>query len=254
LDIDWEYPASAGATTHFRPEDTRTYTALLVELRAQLDARGAIDHRHYTLSAALPVSPAVYGRIDLARIHPALDYLHLMAYDIHGGWESSTAPLAALSRSPRDPAGDHQVTIERVVGDYRAAGVPASKLIVGVPFYGRGWAGAAPGAQGDGLYQPASGPAPGSATPGIDDYRMLVTRQGATAFRDAASAAFWTYDPVTHVLWSFDDATAIRVKRQFAIARGLGGVMCWDLSGDDDQGTLIRALGGDDVTVRPGTP
>jgi chitinase len=175
-----------------------------------------------------------------------------MAYDLHGAWETTTAPAAPLQRSLRDPAGEAQPSGERAITDYLAAGVPAGKLILGVPFYGRGWAGVAPGPQQDGLYQHASGPAPGGGTAGIDDYRTLIVRTGATSFRDAASASFWTYDALHHVLWSFDDATAVRAKRQYAISHHLGGVMCWDLSGDDDSGTLIRALSVD--PVRPSGP
>jgi chitinase len=52
----------------------------------------------------------------------------------------------------------------------------------------------------------------------------------------------WSYDPVGQAPWSFDDAATRRAKRAFAVAHGLGGVMCWELSGDDDEGTLIRAL------------
>lgn len=50
--LDWEFPASA---------DKAHYTALLKELRAQLDAQGVTDNRHYFLTAALPQDPRTTG-------------------------------------------------------------------------------------------------------------------------------------------------------------------------------------------------
>src|SRR5580700_5695339 len=38
LDIDWEYPAQAGAGNRFRPEDKRNYTLLLMELRQRFNS------------------------------------------------------------------------------------------------------------------------------------------------------------------------------------------------------------------------
>lgn len=242
IDIDWEYPATAGASPHARPEDARNFTALLAELRTQLDQRGAAAGRAYLLSAALPATPAVYRQLELGLIQRSLDLLLLMAYDYHGAWDGRTGPLAALHPAPADPLGDQQPSSERAIADYLAAGVPAAKLVLGVPFYGHGWQGVEPGPHGDGLYQSASGPAKGSTASGSDDYRNLAKLGAATLFHDQASVFAWSYDPAARVLWSFDDAVTVRAKRAFASDHGLGGVMCWELSGDDDAGTLIRAL------------
>jgi chitinase len=242
LDIDWEYPATAGASPHARAEDARNFTTLLAELRTQLDQRGAADARRYLLTAALPATPAVYRRLELGEIHRSLDLLLLMTYDYHGAWDGRTGPLAALHPAAGDPLGDGQLCSERAIADYLAAGVPAAKLVLGVPFYGHGWQGVAPGPQGDGLYQGASGPAKGSTASGSDDYRNLAKLGAGTRFFDPGSVSSWYYDPVAQLLWSYDDAQVVGAKRAFAAARGLGGVMCWELSGDDDAGTLIHAL------------
>ncbi len=244
LDIDWEYPATAGASPHARSEDARNFTALLAELRAQLDRRGAAEGRRYLLTAALPAAPAVYRRLELGLIHRHLDLLNLMTYDYHGAWEGRTGPLAALHPAPADAAGDQQPCAQLAIADYLAAGVPAAKLVLGVPFYGHGWQGVVPGPHGDGLYQSGSGPATatGGRVSGSDDFRNLAKLGAATLHHDQASVSAWSYDPVARVLWSYDDAETVRAKRAFAVERGLGGVMCWELSGDDDSGTLIRAL------------
>jgi chitinase len=239
IDIDWEYPGSAGSTQHFRAEDPANFTALLHELRAQLDRQGATDGRHYSLSAALPGNATHYGRLELAKLHADVDFIDLMAYDFHGAWETVTGFQAALSAPPDGASAD------RAVRDYLAAGIPAAKLNLGVPFYGRGWQGVPPGPRGDGLRQTATGGAPGTYESGIDDFRALARLDPAYAtFRDPVSGACWRYNPDARIFWSYDDAETLRGKLRYVVANGLGGVMCWDLGGDDAAGTLIHALRG----------
>ena len=96
IDIDWEYPGSAGSTTNFRAVDTVNFTALLHELRTQLDHQGMIDRRRYSLSVALPANAVHYAKIELAKIHADVDFIDLMAYDFHGAWEAQTGFQAAL--------------------------------------------------------------------------------------------------------------------------------------------------------------
>ncbi|MGC5412410.1 glycosyl hydrolase family 18 protein, partial [Streptomyces sp. DT225] len=55
IDLDWEYPASAGGHLghHYAPEDKRNFTLLLAEFRKQLDAYGAANGgKKYLLTAA----------------------------------------------------------------------------------------------------------------------------------------------------------------------------------------------------------
>jgi chitinase len=195
IDIDWEFPGAPGAHGQAKPEDGANFTALLAELRAQLDRRGQRDGRRYLLSAALPADPGLYARIELGRIHGALDAIHLMAYDFAGAWAPRTGHLAAL-RATGQACG------ERALRDHLAAGVPAAKIMLGVPFYGRGWAGVEPGPRGDGMGQAASGPAPGPATAGIDDLQALARLPTSfLAFRDDAGGCAWRYDPAARILW-----------------------------------------------------
>lgn len=242
IDIDWEYPGSAGSTQNFRSEDTANFTALLHELRTQLDRQGMTDGRRYSLSVALPANAQHYAKIELAKIHADVDFINMMAYDFHGAWEMQTGFQAALVAAPDAAAGG---TVDRALRDYLVAGVPAGKLILGVPFYGRGWQGVPPGPRGDGLHQPATGGAPGTFETGIEDYRILSRLDAAHAtFRDPLSSACWRYHPGAGIFWSYDDPETLRAKMRFIADNRLGGVMCWDLGGDDAQGSLIRALRG----------
>ncbi len=134
IDIDWEYPGRCGATCDFREEDTENFTALLQEFRTKLDQ---IDP-NLLLTIASPASQYHYSAIELDKIHQYLDWINIMTYDFHGGWEQGgpTNHHSPLYSSPADPTNGGS-TDESVTG-YLGQGVPKSKINIGVPFYGRG--------------------------------------------------------------------------------------------------------------------
>ena len=87
VDIDWEYPGGGGLETNVsRPEDKQNFTALLTELRRQLDAAGQQDNRRYYLSIAAPAGPDKIANIEPAKIAAVLDWINVMTYDLHGAW------------------------------------------------------------------------------------------------------------------------------------------------------------------------
>jgi chitinase len=152
IDIDWEFPTAA---------DTDNYTALISEFRSQLAALGAQNKASYLLTIAAPAGSQNYSNIQLAAVAEELDFLNLETYDYHGTWETTTNHAAPLLESPFDPARGKGLTVDATVTAYLEAGVSASKLVVGIPAYGRGWTGV-PNVN-HGLYQSSSGPAPAPA-------------------------------------------------------------------------------------------
>lgn len=238
IDIDWEYPAIAGDTgSVYRDEDTKNFTLLLAEFRRQLTA---IDPK-LMLTIAAPAGKPQSDKMELAMIHPHLDWINLMTYDMHGAWDAKGptdfhAPLYTSTDSPNS-SGDAALSADATVTRYLNAGVPSNKLTLGIPFYGRGWSGV--GTASHGLYQSASGPATGTYEAGIEDYKVLVAR-GAPGFRDTKAGAYWTFDG--NEFWSFDDPENIRQKTDYVRSKQLGGVMVWSLDGDTKDGELMRAV------------
>jgi chitinase len=235
IDIDWEYPGACGDTCAFSPADPRNFTLLLAEFRRQLDR---LDKR-YLLTIAAPAGREDYALLELNAIHPYLNYINLMAYDLHGAWEKITNHEAPLYANPAEPEGTAIRNIDGAVTDYLAAGVPPGKLVLGVPFYGRGWKGV-PNVN-HGLYQSAAGPAKGSSEPGIEAFRVLKSL-GYPGFRDPVALAFWAYSPSAGIFWSYDDAVSLLNKAKYIKSEGLAGAMSWELSDDDSAGTLVAAL------------
>ncbi len=243
IDIDWEYPGACGNTCDFRPEDTQNFTALLKEFRRQLTALGDRHHKHYLLSIAASSSPDTFAKLELDKIHKSLDFINVMAYDIHGTWEQTTNFNAPLFPSKADPARALHLTTAEAVQGYRSGGVPREKIVVGVPFYGHGWQGVP--ATNHGLYQTSTGAAPGTYEEGTENYNVLTTKVAAGAFTryfDTTTKNAWIYDPVAHIFWTYDDPKSLQEKATFVNRQDLGGVMFWELSGDTSDGELVRTL------------
>ncbi len=248
IDIDWEYPVSGGLggnTT--RPEDRRNYTLLMTELRRQLDELELADGRDYDLTIAAPAGPSVYANLEIAELAAVLDGINLMTYDFHGAWSPLTnfnAPLYASSTDPSaDPVTKTDYNVHSAVQAYLAAGVPPSKLVVGVPFYGRGWRGVA--ANNDGLYQSHQGAAMGTWEAGVFDYYDIAAGYlpSYARYMHPESQVPWLYDAQTGVMISYDDPESLLSKVDYVRDHDLGGVMFWELSGDDAESSLLRALG-----------
>jgi chitinase len=233
IDIDWEYPAACGLTCG-HPDDTANFTALLAEFRQQLNA----------INPNLELTAAVGAGIDKIRVtqpgqyHQHLNSILVMTYDFHGTWESRTNHHSGLYGSSADPStGDVRLyNTHDALQAFITRGVPASKLSLGVGFYGRGWTGVA--STNNGLYQNGTA-APGTYEAGIEDFRVLKLL-GWPSYRDAEARAHWIYNGTT--FWSYDDPTAIHEKMAYTRNQGLGGVFFWELSGDDSAGTLSQAI------------
>ncbi len=240
VDLDWESPTAA---------DTQNFTALVTEFRAQLAALGAKNNKAYLLTMAAPAGSQNYSNIQLAAVAEQLNFLNVMTYDYHGTWESVTNHAAPLLQSPYDPSRGQGFFIEGTIRAYLQAGVPALKLVLGIPAYGHGWTGVPN--RNHGLYQPSSGAAPSPAgdtlaTDGVATYRTLksATTDGFTLYHGVFSLADWLYNPATETFWTYDDVDSVTVKMGYVRLRsgGLGGAFEWAIKDDDENATLLKTM------------
>jgi chitinase len=239
VDIDWEYPGGGGREGNkSRPQDSQNFTLLLAELRRQLDNRARVDGHPYLLTIAAPAGRWAAARFDLARIHPAVDWINLMAYDFANASTELTAFHAPLYASTDDPRKDaKKLSADAAVKTYLAAGVPAHKIVLGVPFYGRGWTGAAPASHG--LFQKHARPAANDKSRDTWTYKEITTLYGTQYWHPDAQAP-WLYDDRTGTMVTFDNPRSLAAKADYILKQHLGGAMIWEISGDD--GTLLPAL------------
>lgn len=219
----------------------QNYTLLMAEFRRQLDELEAQADQHYLLTIAAPASPDTYANVELAGISRHLDWLNLMAYDFHGSWDKVTNCHSALYATAADPGPD-SLNVHAAVQGYLAAGVPADKIMLGLPFYGRGWAGV-PDVD-HGLYQPSTHLPKGTWDKGFFDYKDLaknrVHQSGYLRYWHEEAQVPWLYSPSAETFIIYDDPESLGLKADYARELGLGGVMFWELSADD--GSLLDTL------------
>lgn len=240
LDIDWEYPGLPGAGNTFRPEDKTNYTALLQELRVRFDAEGKRLHRRLLTSIATGANADFLEHTEMGRAAAFVDTVNLMTYDFYGpGEDKITGNHAPLFTDPADPKA---ISAERSVREYEAAGVPARKLVLGVPFYGKSWSDVPPANHG--LFQTGSAP-----TQAFHGYGSLIglEQQGFLRSWDAAASAPTLYNAATRTFISYEDPESLGAKCRFVQSQGLGGVMFWELSEDPD-GRLLSVI---DTALHP---
>lgn len=235
VDIDWEFPNS--------PQEGADYALLLAALRAELDAAEVEDGQEYLLTIAAPAGPTYLANLDLPGIAASVDWINLMAYDFAGAWMSTTTFNAALYSPADDPdPANAELSDDAAVTTILDAGVPPHQLVLGVPFYGRSFAGASGGD--DGLFSSFSGPGPGTWEPGIVDYHDLAANYVPTHTRrwHDGAAVPWLYDAGTDLFITYDDPESLGHKVDYIAAKGLGGAMFWELAGDTQDSALLGVL------------
>lgn len=163
----------------------------------------------------------------------AVDFISLMAYDYAGSWSTTAGHQTNLYLNPTNNASTPFST-DRAVTDYLAAGVPGSKLMLGMPVYGRAFQNT------DGPGDPYNGVGNGSWEQGIWDYKVLP-RPGSTEQYDSVSGATYSYSN-DRTMVSYDTVDMVRRKVDYLKSKGLAGSIFWEASGDrNDSGSLISA-------------
>src|SRR3954451_18412993 len=213
INVDWEYPGKdPGNGANFdAAHRSANATGLLQEFRTQLGT-------NYLLTVDV-----AGGNVnstpswDLAQVSKAVDWVDLMAFDYHGGWDALTDFNSPFALDPFEPAvgGGALQWAWNTAGSaafFLLNGVPRDKLVVGMPFYGKEYVGVGPANRG--LYQP-HGAAPGNDSPtyhdlvdtGLADANLVpigptaVSGAGAgvngfTRYFDGPAGAPWLYNPL----------------------------------------------------------
>lgn len=202
IDIDWEYPTSGMAKISSSPEDTENYTLMMSSIRSKIGSKQLL-----TLAS---VADAKY--IDFKAIVPIVDFVNIMTYDM------GNPPYhhAGLYRSKYTRG----ISVDEAVDAHVKAGMPLSKLVLGIPFYGHGREGVS----------------------GFIDYKELIKLQGfSRKWDDEAKAPFLENEKAEFVC-TYEDPRSIAIKCDYLIKKGMLGAMYWEYSGDTEDGILRKAV------------
>ncbi|MEU8980958.1 glycoside hydrolase family 18 chitinase [Streptomyces sp. NPDC048309] len=227
IDIDWEYPNACGLSCD--TSGAAAYKNLMQALRAKFGTSNLV-------TAATTADGTSGGKIDAADYAGAaqyVDWYNVMTYDFFGAFDADgpTAPHSPLTSYSGIPTPGF--TTADAIAKFKAKGVPASKLLIGIGFYGRGWTGVTQDAPGG----TATGPAAGTYEQGIEDYKVLKTSCPATG-----TIAGTAYAHCGSNWWSYDTPATIGTKMTWAKSQGLGGAFFWEFSGDTSNGELVSAI------------
>ena len=135
IDLDWEYPCYSIAGTAASPSDKENFTPLLKDLRETLDQYGS-GKTHYLLTIATGADQYYIDGTDIRDIHPYLDFIQLMTYDMRGGFQTLTGHHTNLYTSTGDL---FRISVDASVRLFTLAGVPREKIVIGAAFYSRKW-------------------------------------------------------------------------------------------------------------------
>nr|BFD82669.1 glycoside hydrolase family 18 chitinase [Streptomyces sp. Xyl84] len=226
IDIDWEYPNACGLTCD--TSGPAAFKGLMSALRAKFGKE--------LVTAAVTADGSAGGKIDLTDYAGAsqyVDWYNVMTYDFFGAWDAKGptaphSPLTSYSGIPKDGFDTADA-----MAKFKAQGVPAKKLLLGIGFYGRGWTGVTQDAPGG----TATGAAPGTYEAGIEDYKVLKNSCPVTG-----TVAGTAYAHCGSNWWSYDTPSTIKSKMAWANSQGLGGAFFWEFSGDTSNGELVSAL------------
>jgi chitinase len=224
IDLDWEHPV-IGGVERGQPRDAENYVRLLEAVRQAIGP-------NRLLTVAVSASPRGIEPLDYVGMVRSLDWVSVMAYDFHSGSQRRAGYNAALynNADPQNPKLNTRDASEGLL----AKGVPRSKLVVGVPFFGKGWTGV----------ESADPWSPATATGQAGGYAVIAERflnaPGYVRHWDDVAKVPRLYNAETKHWISYDDPESVRLKGEYIARERLGGAMFWELS--HDNGALLDAL------------
>ena len=234
IDIDWEYPGvarSGGSGDEGNPvlgDDKANYTLLLKELREAMDGHYGEGAKLLTVCASASKSTLVMQ--DYASLHPYVDRVNLMTYDLAGSWNAYTD-----HQSPLYGASSTEAAVDFLLSQ----GVTPEKIAIGSPLYSHGWK----------MYRANSNPVKAAAK-ALSNGDLLwreLQKLEASAVKDgepgwhagydekAEAAYLWNDDSESSdylTFYTYDSTRSLEAKLNYIAEHGLGGLIVWQVHGD----------------------
>ncbi|MEJ5995127.1 glycoside hydrolase family 18 protein [Pedobacter sp. Du54] len=235
VDIDWEYPGMPGeAGNVYRPDDKQNFTLMFEAIRKELDVLEKETGKKKWLTTATGGFPSFLTTTDMGKAQQYLDFINLMTYDYYP-WKVAGhhTNLFESKMYPSDNSAD------KAIKAYIEAGVPASKIVMGIAFYGKGLKLTSNSEIGLGDSLASSGYQSGKGFTFLKD--SLINKKGFVAFKDDDAKAPYLFNTETKQFITYDDEWSVANKCEYVLKNKLGGVMFWEYH-SDKKGYLLEQI------------
>ena len=234
VDIDWEYPGLRGDNNSFRPEDKQNYTLMFEAIRKSLDSVQAFTGKKYLVSTAVGGFSDFISHTEMDKVQKYLDFVNIMSYDFKTEADTLTGHhtnLYSATHKADEQSGD------RSVREFMAAGVPASKIVLGIAFYGRGFK--VETDENHGLYEKILVTQRGGGFTRLKD--SVINLQGYKRHWDKKASAPYLFNKDSKVFITYDDEKSVKLKCKYVKKNKLAGVMFWEYF-SDPKGYLLTTI------------
>lgn len=227
VDIDWETPTESEATK-------------FTEMMHVIYTKVKENNPNHLVTAAVAGGMWQPPRYDLVHSAQYLDYINMMTYGMvsSNGYYQNALSKSTTYANPTNLVGKtlSSCSIEESVAIYNTYGIPNSKIIVGVAFYG---------IKQTRTYDSSSGTWSAWTNAGSVSYTYILNNYMNNSnfiyYYDSNAGVPYIISTDGTIFISFDNPRSIMDKSEYIIDNGLGGMMYWE-NGLDSTGTLLLAM------------
>ncbi len=219
VDLDWEFPDTKDEIVGFE--------RLARRFRRELDSLGQKKNRPMLLTMAVSSDYGTLSWLSNDVLLETMDWLNVMTYDFAGPWTPYAGHNSPLFASSKQPEGRRRSTESTMVYLLKEKGLPANRLAVGIPLYGRGFAVSQP-------YALTKNAQRGVKVPGgrfSNLYKLEHDQRWVRRWDDETKNP-WLFSPDKSVVIGYDDVESVSIKTEWAAKQGFRGIFFWEVGGD----------------------
>jgi GH18 family chitinase len=213
IDIDWEYPGSSASGIKSTPQDRENFTLLITALR------DVLGNDAWLSVAGTGENTYIRNSVEIDKIAPLITHFNLMSYDFTAGETGENGRKHQANLYPSDLSLPGY-SVDGMVNNLIDAGMPAEKILLGIPFYGRLGA---------------------TITKSYDDLRKDYINKNGYEVRFDRQAQVPYLVKNGQFAMSYDNALSIFLKGQYVLKNCLGGIFSWT-STYDQANILAKSM------------